>query len=209
MEVIMSITEVNERYEFSDTNNRYSITDWNDRYAIGIPVVDSRYQHLFFLFNTSSDDFIEYASTNNLNTIFDQLIDYARYQFFAEERWMQYHQFHRLTNHEKEHSNMLTKFSDIYTEFCGGIWPLSVEILEVMHAWLRDHILLSDEEICDFIAAKRLSNSHRSDEFKKKTFDTARLALHAWHIYYNQTKIGLASSPECAEKKIHTLKNRH
>ena len=196
----MSITEAMERYEFTDMNSSYSITDWQDRYAIGIPVVDSRYQHLFFLFNTNSDGFIEYASTNDLNTIFDQLIDYARYQFFAEERWMQYHLFPKLAKHEKEHCNMLTKVSDIYTEFRGGIWHLSVDILEVMHAWLRDHVLLSDEEICDFIAAKRLSNSHRSCEFKKKTFDTARMALHAWHNYYNQTTIGLATSQEYAEK---------
>ena len=191
MEVIMSITEANEGYEFSD---------WQDRYAIGVSVVDSRYQHLFFLFNTNSDGFIAYASTNDSNTIFDQLIDYARYQFFAEERWMHYHLFPRFAKHKQEHSNILAKVSDIYTEFCGGIWPMSVDILEVMHAWLRDHILQSDEEMCDFIAAKQLSNSHRFCEFKKRTFDTARLSLHAWHKYYNQTRIGLASSPKCAEK---------
>jgi hemerythrin len=200
MEVAMSTNQVNERCEFTDTNTCYTSTDWHDRYAIGIPVVDSRYQHLFFLFNTTNDGFIKYASTNDLNTTFDQLIDYAQYQFFAEERWMQYHLFPGLAKHEKEHRKMLAKVSNIYTEFHSGTWPLSIEILEVIHLWLRSHILLSDEDIQDFIAAKRQSDSLRSCAFKKKTFDTARMALHAWHNYYNQTTFGLATSPKYADK---------
>lgn len=187
MEVVMSIAE---------TNDRYSITDWNDRYAIGIPVIDSRYRDLFFLFNTNSDSFIEYAAANDLTNILHQLIEYARYQFFAEERWMQYHLFPRLTHHVKEHGDILTKVSDISKESSDGSWPLSLEILEVMHLWLKTHILWSDEEICDFIAAKKLNYSHLSCQYKKKTADTAKIVLHAWHNYYSQTVIKIAPPPE-------------
>lgn len=200
----MSLTDTNDHYAITtDKNSRYSITDWHDRYAIGIPELDSRYQHLFFLFNTNSDGFIDYASANDLHTIFDQLIDYARYQFFAEERWMHYHLFPSLANHEEAHSTILTKVSDIYNEFSGGIWPLSLDILEVMHLWLKTHILSSDEEIDDFIAVNQLHNSPRSCEYKKKTTDTTRMALHAWHAYSHQMAIGLVSSSECAGKISH------
>jgi hemerythrin len=191
MEGAMSITEM---------NGRYSITDWHDRYAIGIPVIDSRYQHLFCLFNTDNDGFIEYASTSDLLIVFDQLVDYAQYHFFAEERWMRYHKFPRLANHEMDHEGILTKISDIYAEFRDGIWPLSLEILEVMHMWIRHHVLTSDQEISDFIVAQQLGNSPHSREYRRKTVDTARVALHAWHNYYNQTEIGIDPSLECVEK---------
>lgn len=181
----------------TDTKSSYSITDWHDRYAIGIPVIDSRYQHLFFLFNTDNDGFIEYASTKDLPTIFDQLVDYARYQFFAEERWMQYHQFPRLAHHEENHEGILIKVSDIYKEFCEGTWPLSIEILEVMHMWIKRHVMTSDEEISEFIDDKQLGNSPRAGEYKRRTVDSARMALHAWRNYYNQTAIGPAFFLEC------------
>ena len=196
----MSLTTTNDHYAITDTNTHYSVTDWNDRYAIGIPEVDSRYQYLFFLFNTNSDGFIDYASANDLHTIFDQLVDYARYQFFAEERWMQHHLFPRLKSHENEHGGILTRASDIYQEFSHGIWPLSLEILEVMHLWIKAHILSSNEEIDDFVAANQLHSSPRSSEYKMKTPDTARMALHAWHAYSHQTAIVPASSSQYADK---------
>jgi hemerythrin-like metal-binding protein len=192
MEVIMSLT---------DTEARHSITDWNARYAIGIPSVDSHYYHLFFLFNTNNDDFIDYASTNDLHTVFDQLVDYARYQFFAEELWMQHHLFPHLLSHKKEHGHMLTKASDIRKELRGGVWSLSLDILEAMHHWLQTHILMSDEEINEFITSQQFRNAHHSDEHKEKTFETARTALLAWHAFYRQTAFKVAAPAECVETK--------
>jgi hemerythrin-like metal-binding protein len=196
----LAIADAYAGYESADARKRFAITEWYDRYALGVPAVDSRYQRLFFLFNTNRDGFIEYASANDPHSVFDQLIDYARYQFFAEERWMQFHLFPRLVNHEEEHAWMLTRASDIYEEFRAGIWPLSLEILDAMHLWLNSHVLWSDEEISDFITDERLNHSPRSHEFKKKTIDSAKMALNAWRNYYNQTVIGPASVSECAGK---------
>ncbi len=200
----LAIADAYADYESADTKDRLAITEWYDRYALGIPAVDSRYQRLFLQFNTDSDGFVEYASAKNPHTVFDQLIDYARFQFFAEERWMQFHLFPRLANHEEEHTGMLTKASDMYEEFRAGVWPLSLDVLEVTHLWLKTHILWSDDEISDFITDKRLNNSPRSHEFKKKIIDSARMALHSLRDYYNQTVIGPASAIEYAGNKSRT-----
>jgi hemerythrin len=190
MEVIMSITDV---------SSHYSIADWNDRYAIGIPEVDSHFRYLFFLFNSDRDSFINYASGNDLNAIFYLLIDHARYQFFAEERWMKHHLFPRLITHENVHGSILTRALDMHKEFSNDIWTLSLEILEVMHLWIQSHVQMSTEEIDDFVAVNQLHNSRQLHDYKIKTFDTAEMILQDWYAYARQTAIGPASFSECVE----------
>ena len=108
---------------------------------------------------------------------------------------MQHHLFPRLQRHGNEHGNMLNRASNIYEEFSDGAWPLSLDILEAMHLWLKTHILLSHEKIDDFIAINKKCNTPFSCEYKKKIPDTTRRALHAWQKYSNRTASSSVFSP--------------
>jgi hemerythrin len=137
------------------------IIEWSDRYLIGVPQIDKHHQHLFFLLNKTYDDFFSPTPTHDLESLFDELVDYATYHFAAEEQLMQNHLFPGLEMHRQEHVKFSQRVVEMSRDSNAGKKGLSLEILSFLHTWLSAHILSSDAEIGRFLAIAGTSKRGR------------------------------------------------
>ena len=67
------------------------IFPWNDNFAIGIPEVDSQHKRLVQLLNGLASSLVFDSDHIDLNTLFNELAEYAAYHFQTEENL--WHQF--------------------------------------------------------------------------------------------------------------------
>jgi len=135
------------------------ILNWDNRYSICLPEIDKHHQHLFALVNRLYDDFVDKASAQALNALFDELIDYATYHFSVEERWMREEGYPELEMHQKEHDLFSKRVLEMQKDYNAGKRNLSLEVLSFLHNWLASHIQLSDVDFGRFLSANHTPGS--------------------------------------------------
>ena len=73
--------------------------EWNDEYSTRIDEIDSHHRKLIELLNRSYLLIMQEAERNELSQLLDDLIDYAKYHFAAEENIMRQHHYSDLDRH--------------------------------------------------------------------------------------------------------------
>lgn len=130
------------------------IFEWNNLFLLGLKRFDEDHQHLVRLLNTTYDSFIHNESTCNLNTVIDELSDYALYHFTEEEYWMKETGYAGLEMHIFQHDIFSARVVEFKKRYQKSDAALALELLNFLKEWLVDHILGSDKEFGYFIASR-------------------------------------------------------
>jgi hemerythrin len=130
------------------------IFEWNNLFLLGLKRFDEDHQHLVRLLNTTYDSFIHNGSKCNLNTVIDELSDYALYHFTEEEYWMKETGYPGLDMHISQHDIFSTRVVEFKRRHQKCDAKLTLELLTFLKEWLTDHILGSDKEFGFFIASR-------------------------------------------------------
>jgi hemerythrin len=117
---------------------------WGAEFVTGIQQFDEHHQHLVELLNKTYDDFICGAPDENLGVILNELVEYARYHFTAEEAWMQEHSYLKQQEHKNEHEKFSRSIVNFQNAFQSGNVNITLEVLTFLKRWLHNHILESD-----------------------------------------------------------------
>ena len=128
------------------------VLNWKNRYTIGIPQLDMHHQHLFFLLRKTYDNFIHKAPYQDLDPLFEEIIDYATYHIAAEEQCMLEFKFPGLEKQKVEHDLFFLRIVEMSKSYRGGERHLLIEMLSFLHNWLSTHIIHSDTEFGHFVA---------------------------------------------------------
>ena len=125
---------------------------WDDRFALGVKQFDEDHQVLVGLLNRAYDDFDNGATHEGVDSILEELVDYATYHFAAEELWMQKQSYPKLDVHRAEHEGFTKRVVEML-----GSYPhnnkLLMEVMTFLNNWLVNHILKSDAEYGRYNAA--------------------------------------------------------
>lgn len=123
------------------------IFPWDNNFNTGLPNVDKQHRKLVDLLNLLASN-VAFGSENKvLDTIFDELSEYAVYHFETEELdWREYlGNDYAVIEHEKKHQSFIQEVVDLKKSL--EIKPLSEvaeETLGFLASWLASHILESD-----------------------------------------------------------------
>jgi hemerythrin len=131
---------------------------WYKSYELGITVIDDHHKHLLNLLNQVFEDFTSGASQESLCIVLDQLIEYTKYHFAAEEDLMLLHEYHGLKKHLEEHEIFTNRVEEIQKKFHSEKTNLFPEVLQFLQNWFSHHILKTDAEYGRF--AKELTQLH-------------------------------------------------
>jgi hemerythrin len=123
-----------------------ALLEWNDEYKTGVQEFDEHHRHLIYLLNKAYDDLQNGTLGDTLDTLLNEMIDYAIYHFRAEESWMEEHHFPLHEKHRQEHARFMSRVSDLHTDFLCGEKKINLEVLAFMKNWVEQHILISDAE---------------------------------------------------------------
>ncbi|MBC8438337.1 MAG: hemerythrin family protein [Deltaproteobacteria bacterium] len=77
------------------------------------------------------------------------MIEYGKYHFPFEEKFMEEIGFAEVKDHKKKHKDFVQKMDHIALQMHQGDNVLNSEILKVIENWILDHILKEDQKFIE------------------------------------------------------------
>ena len=127
----------------------FEIFPWNTSFATGIALIDEQHQQLVAILNRLAKHFVSGADAGEgIETIIEELADYADYHFRCEEDiWHQHFLGHpMLSAHEKAHHDFFVKIASI-RDNKGDMEEFADDLFGFLTRWLAFHILDNDKRM--------------------------------------------------------------
>lgn len=124
--------------------------DWTDDLSVGVETFDEQHKKLISIINKLFDALKQGKANNILSEIFDELIDYTKFHFKSEEQLMTKYGYKDYEYHLKEHNYLTDKVVDLKEKYKEGDLMISIEVMEFLRNWLKDHILVTDKKYGKF-----------------------------------------------------------
>lgn len=130
---------------------------WSDLFNTGITEIDNQHKKLLNILNKALTLSIN-SQDSEIDTIFSELMSYAKYHFTYEEYLFEKYNFPNSGQHLKEHNN----FKKTIEEMCASAKEMtkseeSIENLVVfLKDWLINHILNSDRKYIKYFPKDNL-----------------------------------------------------
>lgn len=127
--------------------------DWNPQLDTGIEEIDGQHKSLVALVNRLNDAIKDGKAEAKLSDILNELREYAKFHFAAEEKLMAAHSFPAASAHKVAHANLAKKVKD-YRDLIYRHTPVPpTEIRDFLKDWLIKHIVYMDGEYVKYIRA--------------------------------------------------------
>ena len=124
---------------------------WKDEYSVGIDFVDEQHQQWFVIANKIYEllnNHLVLDKYDRIVEIIEELKDYSRYHFNAEEEHMKSIGYRKFLSQKVAHTEFLEKMDAIdLTRIDDGQNEYLHEILNFVMDWLVYHILKQDKLI--------------------------------------------------------------
>lgn len=133
-----------------------ALIDWSERFSVGVSAMDMQHQKWCALINRLHEAMLTGKATDIQKTVLDEMVDYARMHFKAEESLLQMQGYPELQNQVQEHAAYMTKVDQLRGKVASGAIVLTVDVMSFLKAWPTNHILVEDKKYgAWFVAARR------------------------------------------------------
>ncbi len=124
---------------------------WGRYYRIGLEDIDREHEQVVNLLNDLHAAWLDGATRAELKTRLQSLIDATARHFENEERIMAEGGYPGLGLHQSEHSFLSNHVGELQRDFESGVAELSSSMMSYLKDWLRDHILISDKRMGEYL----------------------------------------------------------
>lgn len=120
--------------------------EWTDELSVNVKEVDVQHKKLVEMVNDLNEAMLARKGREAQKSTIDAMVDYADVHFKVEEKYMQRFQYPGFAAHRVEHENFTAKALELKsrTERAGFI--LTLEIVNFLKGWLRNHIMGTDRQ---------------------------------------------------------------
>jgi len=125
---------------------------WTNKFACGVKIIDDQHKGLVDLIN----DMYNHATGNNkqehdyFNKVIQELVNYVKTHFAAEERIMIATKFSGYIEHKKEHEKFIhTVVESIHDYESGKRYTLST-FSRFLKDWVLSHIAMVDKQYFEY-----------------------------------------------------------
>lgn len=133
-----------------------SLIRWNDNLSVNIKVIDQQHKKLVDSINELNDAMKLGKGKEVMGKIINNLISYTATHFRTEEKYFAQFGYPDLANHKKEHDAFVQKVSEFKDKFEKGRIMMTIEVMNFLSDWLKNHILVTDKLYVEFFNAKGL-----------------------------------------------------
>ena len=125
--------------------------EWKDKYVLGIPAIDLQHKRIFDCIlkvahgATDDDRLLAEAQIMKLLRLLEE-------HFLLEERMMQELRYPDLEHHIEEHRQFHSDVHHLAQISLMRKAGVAREAIKVAHAWLTEHIMISDKHYFDFLS---------------------------------------------------------
>ncbi|SHO49268.1 bacteriohemerythrin [Desulfopila aestuarii] len=117
---------------------------WNNRLVTGLSDIDEQHKKLVQLINALHRAMKSRLGAEESGRILAELTDYTVYHFGFEEKMFAKYSYPATAEHKKAHKNLVDKVMAFQRDFQEGKAGLSVELMDFLCDWLREHIMKTD-----------------------------------------------------------------
>jgi hemerythrin len=128
-----------------------SFFPWEDRYRLGYEPIDRQHEYLVKRINELYEAMYAGKGKAVLDRTLEDLLNYTRSHFEAEERLMARIGYPGLAEHRRVHRRMAGHVEELKAEFDAGDLSSPVQISNFLKKWLTLHILGTDHKLKPFI----------------------------------------------------------
>jgi hemerythrin-like metal-binding protein len=127
--------------------------EWKDSMSVGHPMIDRDHKMLIQYLSEMHLAMMDGKGKDVVGAILNKLVAYTRDHFGREEIVWKSGRYADLEKHKKEHADLLTTVGEFKAKYDKETVALSVDVMNFLRDWLKNHILKSDKGAADAIAA--------------------------------------------------------
>jgi hemerythrin-like metal-binding protein len=124
---------------------------WGKYYGVGLEEIDREHEQVANLLNELYAAWLDGAPRTELSKRLQSLIDAVAGHFENEEKIMADGGYPGLGGHQAEHAFLANHVGEFQREFNSGNAELSESTMTYLKDWLRDHILISDKRMGEYL----------------------------------------------------------
>jgi hemerythrin len=133
-----------------------AIIEWDNSLSVKVAEIDKQHRKLIDLINKLNDAMKGGKGKDILEKIIDELFAYAGGHFATEEKYFDQFKFPESNTHKDKHKEFVKKISEFKNGFDSGKVALTVEVMNFLKDWLRNHIQGTDKKYGPFFNEKGL-----------------------------------------------------
>lgn len=124
---------------------------WKKSYEIKVSEIDMQHRRLVTLINELSDAMMVKQGHRAVPHVLEELVEYVQLHFTTEEQLMREMAFPEVDEHCREHLNFTNKVLALRKKYSQDHMLDSSEVLNFLCDWLRNHIIVNDKEIGEYM----------------------------------------------------------
>ena len=127
---------------------------WNDTYSVKINAIDLQHKKLFSLIDELHNAMMTGKASDIMGKTLAGLVDYTKTHFKDEEAMLTKVKYPDIVKHKGIHDELVKKATEFEQKFKSGKLTISIEILQFLGDWIKNHIMNKDQQYATFIASK-------------------------------------------------------
>ncbi len=124
---------------------------WQDSFSVGVKEIDEQHKKLISMINSLYSAIKKGKGQTILQDILEGLVQYVDEHFGTEEKYMEQYNYPGYLAHKKEHNKFTEQVLEVYQDFEQGKQVLTLELLDFLKKWLKNHILGTDKKYALFL----------------------------------------------------------
>ncbi len=131
-----------------------SILNWSDDYSANINEIDEQHKGFIKLINDFHDSLQDNIDHEAMPFLLNELVDYTKTHFAAEEALMKKHQYPEYEEHKAEHDSFANVILDILKDYEAGDKNAVDQMSLLLSSWLSEHIVTIDKKYVGHLNSK-------------------------------------------------------
>lgn len=131
---------------------------WDSSIALGVPRLDADHKRLIGLYNFLNARQEKNVDSETISLVIEQIREFASSHFPREEMYMAHIGYPGQESHKKLHKAFREQTAALCIDIMNHKQTAPQDILQLLHAWVTEHILQEDLRIQAFQRAKTACN---------------------------------------------------
>ncbi len=123
---------------------------WDNSFSVGIDSIDTQHKKLMDIINRVHDAMTMGKTSDIIEKVFKELIDYTHEHFSFEEKYFEMYKYPDRGAHKRKHRFIFDEI-DRMSKVEGQGTVLSIELMQFLTKWLTKHIKGTDKEYSEFM----------------------------------------------------------
>jgi hemerythrin len=133
-----------------------ALINWSDSLSVNVKEIDLQHSKLIDMINELNQAMKIGKGKDSLGKILNGLISYTATHFKQEERYFDKYGYPDTVNHKKEHAAFVKKVTDFKDGFEKNNLAVTMEVMNFLSDWLKNHIKGTDKKYSKFFNEKGL-----------------------------------------------------